>query len=48
MIEVDGLSVEAERRSALRRGAEEFVRRGGGMRVVRWIWENSKSLVAAS
>lgn len=48
MIEIDGLAAEPERLSALRRGAEEFVRRGGGMRVARWIWENSKSLVPGS
>lgn len=48
LIDIEGLGDHQERVSALQRGAEEFLRRGGGLRVVRWIWEHSKSLLIAS
>lgn len=45
VISVDGMAFLQDRMSALCRGAEEFIRRGGGLGVVRWLWEHSKSLV---
>jgi len=44
-INLTGAGIDAELIAKLQRGAEEFIRRGGGLRVIRWIWDHSKASI---
>lgn len=45
LVSFEGFFTTVDRISKLQERAEEFLRRGGGLKIVRWIWEHSKSLV---
>jgi hypothetical protein len=46
LVSFDGFITSVDRISKLQERAEEFLCRGGGLKVVRWIWEHSKSLAS--
>ncbi|KAF8316417.1 hypothetical protein DL93DRAFT_2166254 [Clavulina sp. PMI_390] len=41
---IDSVPVDDKRITALQNGVEQFVRRGGGVRVVGWLWDNMRRL----
>lgn len=46
IVNFDSSIANAGHISKLQQGAEEFLRRGGGLKVVRWIWEQTKNLAS--